>query len=111
MAFVRQYPHYLFLVQPAQETQQNEDGDFPESTSEMTFLSMCREETDGRGTEIQVGGIMHKITSLIQLPKTCPVVELGAKVAVANDAEGTDVRITGVCLRFDPSQLHSRLWL
>jgi hypothetical protein len=77
----------------------------------MTFLSMCREETDGRGTEIQVGGIMHKITSLIQLPKTCPKVELGAKVVVANDAEGADVRITGVCLRFDPSQLHSRLWL
>jgi nucleoside-diphosphate-sugar epimerase len=37
--------------------------------------------------------------------------ELGAKVVVANDAEGADVRITGVCLRFDPSQLHSRLWL
>lgn len=111
MAFINQYPHFLFLVQPSEESTQNEDGDFQESTSGMTFLSMCREETDGRGTEIQVSGIMHKITSLIQLPKTCPKVELGAKVVVANDAEGADVRITGVCLRIDPSQLHSRLWL
>lgn len=110
MPFVNQYPHYLFLVSSG-ESVQDENGDFSDNQPESVFLSMCREETDGRGTEIQVGGIMHKITSLIQLPKTCPKVEHGAKVVVANDAECTDVRITGVCLRFDQAQLHSRLWL
>ncbi len=111
MAFVKQYPHYLFLASPADEAVQNEDGEFQEQTQGTTFLSMCRDEADGRGTEIQVGGMMHKVTSLIQLPKTCPKVNEGAKVIVANDAECLDVRITGVCLKFDPAQLHSRLWL
>ena len=89
----------------------NEDGDFVAGTPTNTLLSKCREETDGRGTEIQVGGIAHKVTSLIQLPKSCPDVALGANVVVANDAECSDVRITGCCLNFKRDQLHARLWL
>jgi len=110
MASVKQYPHYMFMATPAQ-SEQNEDGDFPVQSPANTFLSMCREETDGRGTEIQVGGIAHKVTSLIQLPKDCPDVSLGAKVIVANDADCSDVRITGGCLNFKRDQLHCRLWL
>lgn len=110
MASVKQYPHFLFLVTPAQ-SEQNEDGDFVAGTPTNTLLSKCREETDGRGTEIQVGGIAHKVTSLIQLPKDCPDVSLGAKVIVANDADCSNVRITGVCLNFKRDQLHCRLWL
>ena len=110
MASVKQYPHFIFLVTPAQ-SEQNEDGDFVAGTPTNTLLSKCREETDGRGTEIQVGGIAHKVTSLIQLPKDCPDVSLGAKIIVANDADCSDVRITGVCLNFKRDQLHCRLWL
>jgi hypothetical protein len=110
MAFVKQYPHFLFLATPG-ETVRNDDGDFVAGTPTNTFLSSCREETDGRGSEIQVGGVAHKVTSLIQLPKTCPDVALGAKVIVANDANCSDVRITGVCLNFKRDQLHARLWL
>lgn len=110
MASVKQYPHFLFLVTPG-ETVRNEDGDFVAGTPTNTLLSKCREETDGRGTEIQVGGIAHKVTSLIQLPKSCPDVALGANIVVANDAECSDVRITGCCLNFKRDQLHARLWL
>ena len=110
MASVKQYPHFIFLVTPAQ-SEQNEDGDFVAGTPTNTLLSKCREETDGRGTEIQVGGIAHKVTSLIQLPKDCPDVSLGAKVIVADDADCSNVRITGVCLNFKRDQLHCRLWL
>ena len=110
MAFVKQYPHFMFVVASETSTQ-DENGDFPVNTPANTFVSRCREETDGRGSEIQVGGMMHKVTSLIQLPKDCPDVQLGDNVIVANDAECSDVRITGVCLNFKRDQLHCRLWL
>lgn len=71
----------------------------------------CREDTDGRGSEIQVaGGTFHKYTSLIQMPKGIKIEE-GTSVFVSNDESGVDVRIKGRVLKFDNGQLHSRLWL
>jgi hypothetical protein len=110
---VKQYPHYLFALIGG-EAVQNEDGDWvqPDDEAAHKFLSMCREETDGRGTEIAVGdGKFHKVTSLIQLPKGSPKVEIGTTVFVTNDPDGTDVRIKGSVLKFDNGQLHSRLWV
>ena len=109
---VEQYPHYLFAVESG-ESVKDETGSWSDVTEQkLTFLSRCREEADGRGTEINVGGgKFHKVTSLIQLPKTAPKVEEGAPVIIANDPEGTDIRIKGVCLKFDAAQLHSRLWV
>lgn len=112
MARVEQYKHYLFAVEGG-EAVKDESGAWTDNTEErLVFLSRCREEADGRGTEINVGGgKFHKVTSLIQLPKTAPVVELGASVLVSDDPEGKEVRIKGVCLKFDAAQLHSRLWV
>lgn len=108
---VRQYPHYLF-VEEAEMSVQDEQGNWSESKVSRKFISMCREESDGRGTEFQVaGGEYHKATSVIQCPKNCPVVDKGARILVANDPECADVRIEGICLNFDPAQLHSRLWV
>lgn len=108
---VEQYPHYLFAVEGG-EAVKDETGSWSEAAQELKFLSRCREEADGRGTEINVGGgKFHKVTSLVQLPKGAPSVELGASVLVANDPEGDSIRIQGVCLKFDPAQLHSRLWV
>lgn len=109
---VEQYPHYLFAVESG-ESVKDETGSWSDVTEQkLTFLSRCREEADGRGTEINVGGgKFHKVTSLIQLPKGAPIVELGAPVLVANSPDGGNVRIQGVCLKFDPAQLHSRLWV
>jgi hypothetical protein len=109
---VKQYPHYLFALVGGEATQNN-DGDFVTPGEAVPqFISACREETDGRGTEIKVAdGTFHKITSLIQLPKGSPKVEIGTTVFVTNDPDGVDVRIKGVVLKFDNGQLHSRLWV
>jgi len=108
---VKQYPHYLF-IEEAGESVQDEQGNWTECKVSRKFISMCREETDGKGTEYQVaGGEYQKATSVIQCPKNCPVVSRGTKAIVANDQECTDIRISGICLNFDPAQLHSRLWV
>lgn len=92
---------------------QNADGDFvSESEAQYTFLSMCREETNGRGSKLEVGdGTFIVFTSLIQLPKDSASVVEGQKVAVFDDAACTSLRVSGECLKFDNGQLHNRLWL
>lgn len=111
MAIVKQYPHFLF-IEVAEASVQDEQGNWTASNVSRKFLSMCREESDGRGAEYQVaGGEYRKATSLIQCPKSCPKVSIGAKVVIANDRDCESVRIEGVCLNFDPAQLHCRLWL
>lgn len=108
---VKQYPHYLFAILGG-ESVQDKDGNWIEPETNIQFLSMCREETDGRGNEIQVaGGTFRKFTSLIQLPKGTQAIEDGTDVFVANDADGASVRVKGVSLKFDCGQLHSRLWV
>lgn len=111
MALVKQYPHYLF-IEVATESTQDSQGNWTECEVSRKFISMCREESDGKGTEYQVaGGDYQKATSVIQCPKSCPFVGKGTRVIVANDKDCTDIRIDGICLNFDPAQLHSRLWL
>lgn len=108
---IKQYPHYLFIEEAA-ESVQDEQGNWTEMKPTMRFISMCRAESDGKGTEYQVaGGEFQKTTAVIQCPKTCPKVSIGSKVIIANDASCNDVRILGVCLNFDASQLHTRLWV
>ena len=111
MAIVVQYPHYLFVETPG-ESHQDENGNWVTVSQSVAFLGMCREETDGRGTEIKTAdGTFHRATSTIYCPKGTPAIQVGATCIVANDLDGTDVRHKGICLRFDPSQLHCRLWL
>lgn len=108
---VKQYPHYLFIEAPVEESVQDENGDWSEETSSSVFVGMCREETNGRGNEVQVGGLFYKYSSLIQMPKDTQHIREGATVFIANDQSGLDVRIKGTVLKFDSGQLHSRLWL
>jgi hypothetical protein len=107
-----QYPHYLFAVNAGGDSVQDENGNWSDSEAINVFISACREETDGRGSEIQVaGGTFHRFSSLIQLPKGAQKVEVGSTVFVANNANGTDIRIQGVVLKNDVGQLHNRLWV
>ena len=109
---VRQYPHYLFAILSGGDSVQDEDGNWSDAIPENALVSKCREETDGRGTEIQAAdGTFHKFTSLVQLPKGTQRVEAGTQVFVADNPDGTGVRITGTVLKFDAGQLHSRLWV
>lgn len=111
MAAIKQYPHYLFQ-EVGGVSQQNANGEWIETQSSTNFVSMCREETNGKGSEIVVaGGKYVKFSSLIQLPKGAQRIEVGANVIISNDAEGSDVRVSGVCLKYDEGQLHNRLWL
>ncbi len=108
---VIQYPHYLFALTTG-ESIQDENGYWTEENKTIVFLSKCREETDGRGQEIQsADGTYHKFSSIIQIPKGDLMIKEGTEVYVANKEDGTDIRIKGIALKFDKGQLHSRLWL
>lgn len=108
---VKQYPHYLF-IEDATESYQDELGNWVVSETSCKFISMCREETNGKGTELKIaGGDFIKASSLVQCPTTCPIVENGTKIIVADDPDCHNVRISGVSLKFDKGQLHSRLWV
>jgi hypothetical protein len=108
---VKQYPHYLFAILGG-ESVQDEDGNWSDSEKRIEMLSICREETDGRGSEIQIaGGTFHRFTSLVQLPKGSQKIEVGTSIFIADNANGWVVRVQGVVLKFDDGQLHSRLWV
>lgn len=108
---VKQYPHYLFVVETTASTQ-DANGDFGDGTTTYRFVSMCREETNGKGNKLAVGdGQFIVFSSLIQLPFGSESLKEGVKVAVYDDIERTHERICGECLKFDEGQLHNRLWL
>ncbi|ERI85117.1 hypothetical protein HMPREF1981_02004 [Bacteroides pyogenes F0041] len=108
---VKQYPHYLFALITGESTQ-GEDGRWSDEDQQTIFLSMCREETDGRGSEIQTAdGTYRKYSAIIQIPKGALTIDEGTSVFVSNHEDGSDVRIKGVALKFDKGQLHSRLWV
>lgn len=107
-----QYPHYLFAVTTSNESKQDKDGYWIEGSSSTIFISKCREETDGRGLEAKIAdGTYHKISAVIQMPKTVPQISQGTQVFVSNDKGGSNVRIAGVCLKFDKGLFHTRLWI
>lgn len=131
---VRQYPHYLFATL-SEESRQDENGNWTLGGQRVVFLSICREETDGRGQEVQTAdGRYRKFSSVIQIPKSAKIprevgedphgspsnshgksavldIREGTSVFVADSADGSGIRIEGVVLKFDRGQLHSRLWV
>jgi hypothetical protein len=112
MATIIQYPHYLFSVTNGDESVQDENGNWTEMQEDVVFVSMCREETNGKGSQIQIaGGTFYVFASLIQLPKGSPMIGVGTTVFVSNDETGSDIRIKGQSLKFDNGQLHNRLWV
>lgn len=111
MPRLEQYPHYLFLMIPG-SSHQDENGNWVRTETETVYLGRCREETDGKGSEVQIaGGAFRRYTSLIQLPKGTKHIDDGSNVIVSNDQSGSDVRIEGTSLKCDVGQLHTRLWL
>lgn len=106
-----QYPHYLFALITGESTQ-GEDGRWSDEDQQTIFLSMCREETDGRGQEVQTAdGTYRKYSSIIQIPKGDLTIDEGTSVFVSDHEDGSGARIKGVALKFDKGQLHSRLWV
>lgn len=111
MARIEQYPHYLFAVETT-ESHQDEDGNWIPGQTTVRYVCKCREETNGKGSQIQLaGGNFHIFSSLIQLPKGTGKINEGLEVIITDDANGEDIRIKGKVLKFSKEQLHARLWL
>lgn len=108
---VKQYPHYLFVLE-AGEGQQDAQGNYTEVSVSRQFVGRCREEGAGKGAFVLSGGGQHlTYSSLVQLPKGTPPIEAGTRILVAHDSEGQSTRVEGVVVKFRQDQLHSRLWL
>lgn len=115
---VKQYPQFLFVHVVSESTQDNE-GNWSDPTDTWVKHSICREETNGAGRTINgPDGQAVVYSSTIYLPRTAQRIKEGSQVVVVEtdevDAEGTPTgyaRIKGSVLKFDLSQLHSRLWV
>lgn len=122
-----QYPHFLYTRNSDGEAKQDANGSWTTIGAAWKLHASCREETNGKGTQIQAAnGRFITFASLIQLPAGTERVGLGQEVAVADrmlipseltdealrsaEAEGV-VRIIGECLKFDKGRLHCRLWV
>lgn len=123
----RQSPHYLYKRTNG-EAVQAANGSWQASETEWTLHSVCREETNGKGTQIQTAnGRFVTFASLIQTPKGVERIPEGVEIAVADkplepsqllnqhtmeEAKISGVvRISGECLKFDKGRLHCRLWV
>lgn len=122
-----QYPHFLYVRQSDAEAVQDANGSWTTTGASWKLWASCREETNGKGTQIQAAnGRFITFASLIQLPAGTTRVAEGVEVAAAGreltpdeltdetlqdaKAEGV-VRIIGECLKFDIGRLHCRLWV
>ncbi len=122
-----QYPHFLYVRQSESEAVQDANGSWQTTGAAWKLWASCREETNGKGTQIQAAnGRFITFASLIQLPAGTNRVTEGVEVAAADreltPGELTDealqgaktegvVRIIGECLKFDNGRLHCRLWV
>lgn len=124
----RQYPHYLYKRTTSGEAVQNANGSWETTEGEWEYHSRCREETNGRGTQIQTAsGKFVTFSSLVQIPAGVERIPEGVEIAVteepvepsmlldqakAEEAKITGlIRISGECLKFDKGRLHCRLWV
>ena len=107
---------------------QDANGSWKAFDAEWTLHSICREETNGKGTQIQAAnGKFVTFASLIQIPKGVQRIPEGMEIAVADEPLEPSrllnqetmeeakisgiIRISGVCLKFDKGRLHCRLWV
>lgn len=121
---VTQYPHFLY-VRCSEPATRAENGDFIPGRSSLLFLTRCREETNGAGQEIITADQRtYKFASTIYMPQGTQPVPEGTQVVVSGTelkceaccdecqrCQKAGIRITGECRKFDPGQLHARLWL
>lgn len=123
----RQYPHYLYKY-TNEEAVQAANGSWQASEAKWVLHSVCREETNGKGTQIQTAnGRFVTFASLIQIPKGVERIPEGVEIVVADkplepsqllNQHITEeakilgvIRISGECLKFDKGRLHCRLWV
>ena len=101
----RQYPHYLYKRTSSGEAVQDANGSWHTSGGAWTLHSRCREETNGKGTQIPEGTEVAIADEPLE-----PSVLLDQESMTEAKITGK-VRISGECLKFDKGRLHSRLWV
>lgn len=109
---MNQYPHFLFVKQVTESTQ-DVSGNWSTATESWVLHSICREQTNGKGSIVNgQDGKAIVFSSLIHLPLTAIRLSEGTEVLVSETdlSTGTTI-IKGQILKFDVGQLHNRLWL
>lgn len=109
---IKQYPHFLFVVQKPESVQDSE-GNFVSGSSTTVLHSFCREETNGKGSMINgTDGRSIVYSSVIFLPRSAVKLAEGTQILIGNNEDpNTAIRIKGPILKSDEGQLHSRIWL
>jgi hypothetical protein len=109
---IKQYPHVLYGVATPGDSTRDTDGNWNTQVATTPLLSVCREETNGRGREIQgTDGKFYKYASVVFLPISCADIAFGRTVYVKDSTTATIERIRGTVLKFDRGQMHCRLWV
>jgi len=107
-----QYPHFLF-VHVVSESVRDSEGNWTTPTSSWVLHSICREETNGKGTVIMgTDGKAIVFSSIVFMPRTAAKIPENTEVIVSDvKSESEQIRIKGPVLKFNPGQLHCRLWI
>ena len=109
MVIPKQYPYELWQFVAGGESVQDGEGNWIVDPGYWSKMCLCRDEVNSKGSQITVAdGTAHVYDSLILLPRNTPTVHVGSEIEVRN---GAAIRTKGTVKRYDPSQLHSRIWI
>lgn len=110
---VKQYPYYLFVHNISESTQDPNTGNWSTPSDDWVFHSVCREETNGAGRQINgQDGEAIIFSSVVYLPSTAASIAEGTEVFVSEtNSKEAERRICKHVLKFNKGQLNSRLWL
>lgn len=108
---MKQYPHFLFVKQVTESTQDG-SGNWSNASESWVLHSVCREQTNGKGNVVNgQDGKAIIFNSLIHLPLASGLISEGSEVLVSNTENVSGSRIQKQVLKYDVGQLHDRLWL
>lgn len=116
---VEQYPQYLYYKQLSGDSYQDADNNWVTPVPTWALHSMCREETNGAGRQINgVDGKATVFSSTVYMPKDTVKIPEGTEILVSESEleyevgnEQGPIRVKGVNLKFAPGQLNCRLWV
>ena len=116
---VKQYPHYLYYKQLSGDSYQDDDNNWVTPDPTWALHSMCREETNGAGRQINgIDGKAIVFSSSVYMPKDTVKIPEGTEILVSGSdseyevgKEQGPIRVKGTILKFDPNQLNCRLWV
>lgn len=105
---VKQYPYDLYVTELVGGGVDENGYPLPQTEQDI-FASKCRDEVNTLArTLVTVDGAAYYYDYLIQLPLSCPNIEVGKNIKVKS---GNFVRIDAEVKRFQRDQMHCRIWV